>query len=72
MTKAKTTIALWLHYIPLALISLGVVNLVAHLFGKHTVHTTIFNIILFIALYVGLSLSDMLIHTIFKTMGIKD
>lgn len=66
------SLALWLHYIPLALVGAGLTNLIAHWFGFHNIHNLWFNLSLFFTFYLGFAISDQLVHLIMRIFGVKD
>lgn len=63
---------MWFHYLPLVIVAQLIFNGIAHLFGFHVVHGVLFNIALFFALFLGISIVDQIIHGILSLFGVKD
>lgn len=64
----------WLqfHYLPLAIVGVLLTQLTAHLFGFHDFHKWYIILTQFIIIFIGVSLTDQIIHAIGSLFGMKD
>jgi len=63
---------LQLHYIPLAIVSVLLTQLPAHLFGLHDFHKWYIILTQFFIIFIGVSLTDQVIHFIGNLFGARD
>ena len=63
---------LQIHYIPLAIVTILLTQLVAHLYGIHDFHKWYIILTQFIVILLGVSITDQLIHSIGDLFGASD
>jgi len=63
---------LQIHYLPLAMISVLLTQLIAHFYGFHDFHRWYIILTQLIVIFLGVSLTDQILHSIASIFGIKD